>query len=280
MKHIVYLLKIIISNFLLIISKIKNKKGLIILEYHRISNDIEYNDVHSIYPHEFYFQVNYLIKAGYEIVDLRDGINDLFSNNLKNRKAISLTFDDGHKDNILYAYPILKEFNISATMFIVSDYVGKKGWLDETGNLINYNKKNSQRWELLSWDELDIIKDHFNIESHSKSHKYLNKVTNNELYSEIIDPKAKITETLKKNVSIFCYPYGAFNSEVINSVKTFGYKAACSTEKGINNNKTDIYKLKRNEVGRGISKTQFCLLLSDAICSYDVISTLFNKIKK
>ena len=37
-----------------------------------------------------------------------------------------ITFDDGYKDLIINALPLLKKYNFKATCFIVSDLIGKK----------------------------------------------------------------------------------------------------------------------------------------------------------
>ena len=273
-------LKNLLSYLLLYFINIFGKSGIVILEYHRISKSISPEDVHSIYPEEFHSQIEYLINNGYKIVSLPEVVNLLSMGYNKNEKIIALTFDDGHKDNIKYAYPILKKFNVQATMFVLSDYVGEKGWLDKIGNLNIKKVKDGQWWDLLSWDELLEIKDHFWIEAHGKSHRRMSTLSKEKIHEELLDPIAVIEEKLNIRSTVFCYPFGDYNDDVIKETKSLGYAGACSTIKGVNEAfKTDLWKLKRNEVGRGITKVQFKLLLNGSIVIYDNISLFFNRIK-
>ena len=62
-----------------------------------------------------------LIKESYEFVSL-DTVYDRLQEKYRERKFISLTFDDGYADNLIHAYPILKKYNIPFTIYIVTSY--------------------------------------------------------------------------------------------------------------------------------------------------------------
>jgi peptidoglycan/xylan/chitin deacetylase (PgdA/CDA1 family) len=270
-----------LSYILLNFAKVFQKNGVVILEYHRVSEDIKSYDVHSITPDEFYNQIKYLINNGYKIINLNEAIKILEKGQINTNKIVALTFDDGHKDNIRYAYPILKKLDVCATMFIVSDYVGCCGWLDESG-VLNKSKSKSNKyqwWDILSWEDLHNISDHFIIEAHSKSHRHLTTLSLDKLLEELSEPKKTISKKLNKEVNFFCYPYGDNNKIVKQQTEALGYLAACSTSKGINYPcKTDYWHLKRNEVGRGISEIQFRLLLTDGVRYYNYLSKVFNQV--
>ena len=48
-------------------------------------------------------------------------------------RAVAVTFDDGYADNLYSAKPLLEKYNIPATVFVASGYIGHQGefWWDE-----------------------------------------------------------------------------------------------------------------------------------------------------
>ena len=50
-------------------------------------------------------------------------------------KAVAITVDDGYRDFLLRAYPVFHEFEIPATVFLVSDFIDGTGmlWWDRLG---------------------------------------------------------------------------------------------------------------------------------------------------
>ena len=94
-----------------------------VLVYHRVVGNRENtnistpNDIYKISQNNFEKHITYL-KKSYEIVSLDSLVDDL--KNLKPTSGkIALTFDDGFRDNYEYAYPILKEFNLPATIYLM-----------------------------------------------------------------------------------------------------------------------------------------------------------------
>ena len=64
-----------------------------------------------------------------------------FINNLKKEKnefMIAITFDDGYKDNLVYALPILEKFEIPATIYITTKFLSENTemWWYELSEII------------------------------------------------------------------------------------------------------------------------------------------------
>ena len=77
--------------------------------------------------------------------DLRANYYLQLKNFEKNKRAkISITFDDGYKDNLIHALPILKELNVPATVYVVTKFL--KGelslWWRELHEYIFENSNN------------------------------------------------------------------------------------------------------------------------------------------
>ena len=92
--------------------------GDAILNYHRIcpdNNSSSYSDELAVSETKFKEQLIYL-KKNYKLVCL----DELLNFKKDNKPKVSITFDDGYKDNLTYAMPILTELNVPATIYVVT----------------------------------------------------------------------------------------------------------------------------------------------------------------
>ena len=124
-----------------------------------------------------------------------------------NELNISLTFDDGYTDNLLYAAPILVENEIPFTVFITTDYIE--------------NEKNCMsKHQLIELSELSGV----TIGSHTKSHPHLTKLNRNDLEMELLYSKSFIEDLIGIKVCSIAYPYGDVNQRVATEVERLGYQ--------------------------------------------------------
>ena len=70
----------------------------------------------------------------------------------------------------------------------------------------------------------------FEIGAHSVSHNSLTLVTGDQLTGEVTTCKQKLEELIGRQVSMFCYPNGRYNAQVIRTLKCAGYKGARTTQ--------------------------------------------------
>lgn len=182
--------------------------------------------------------LEYLVSCGYKAIT----VSELVENGLKRRedKLISITFDDGYKDNIEIAAPILQQLGLTATFFITVSYVSgsvKKKWAD--GNSREY----------MDWrDVIKLSEMGFEIGSHMLNHVDLTALNDAELIREFTDSKKVISGHTGKETKVFSYPYGKINQKVVAAAKGAGYIGGCSSFFGFNNVDTDRYVLKRTEI--------------------------------
>jgi len=248
--------------------RISKKKYLHILTYHRIKQNknekiILDKNIYSATQFQFYSHIIYF-KKKYSIVSFEDIIK--YKKDEFNKNLILITFDDGYKDNYLYAYPILKHFNLQAICFISPDIIrGKElfNW-DKNAYMKNRTKSiqkkfyNNETQQLknknyLNWAEITIMaEDVFFFGSHTLTHANLELLSINKVRNELISSKTIIENNLKhsknNHCDIFCYPFGKSNvNDDIKKIIRENYKAAVLGKYGINDLNSDInlYSLRR-----------------------------------
>lgn len=125
-----------------------------------------------------YFEsfLEYLKKNNWETILLEEYSNFKLQKNVKSiDKKIVLTFDDGFVDNFIYAYPLLKKYNMKATLFINPEFIDEKNGIrknlnDYWSNKISYS--DLLQWGYISWEEAKIMENEkvFDIQSHTLTH--------------------------------------------------------------------------------------------------------------
>src|SRR5215813_8407910 len=97
---------------------------LLILAYHGFSLEDEHLWNQDLFMHPDYFigRMGLLKKCGCAVLPLGAAIRRLYANDLP-ENCVALTFDDGYYDFYKVALPILKEFNLPATLYLTTSYV-------------------------------------------------------------------------------------------------------------------------------------------------------------
>ena len=140
---------------------------------------------------------------------------------------VVLTFDDGFSSDFELVYPILKEMRMSATFFIVPNFVGKDGYM--------------------SWENIKQLSDDgMEIASHSLTHKYLNTLNEEDIFNELKNSKIKIEEIIGKDVNSFAYPYGSYSPKSHQIATEAGYKNICNSKPGLSRINSTV--LSRNSI--------------------------------
>lgn len=259
---------------LLLMERIVPKAGIPILLYHRVSPIIGENHVHSIYPEEFEWQMQWLTEHGYRVIGL-DEVMDQLDGGAK-EKCVALTFDDGHRDILQYAAPVLRHYAARATVFVVSEFVGKNGWLTEDGSF-SEGGPGVQKWDLLNWEELRESASVFDLGVHGKTHRPLTELSDAEIASDLDEARNAIVRHTGVRPRFYCYPYGLADERTVAAVRRTGFRGACGTAVGLNRPETDRFLLCRNIVGQGLRGTQFSLLVTEYIRAYNRLGHWLRK---
>jgi peptidoglycan/xylan/chitin deacetylase (PgdA/CDA1 family) len=108
--------------------------GALILGYHRISSSQGVLDEACASPENFAEHLQELRKHTHPI-RLSELVRHLRDGTLPD-KSVALTFDDGYSDNLYLAKPLLEEYEIPATVFVCTGFLGREFWWDELQGLV------------------------------------------------------------------------------------------------------------------------------------------------
>ncbi len=141
------------------------------------------------------------------------------------RGAVAVTFDDGYKDLLEHALPLLVERKIPATFFIVAGAVGGTDSWNEVPGVPNE--------PLLSWDDLKRLRDAgMTIGSHSATHPRMDEIDAARQLEEARSSRERLESELGVPVRHFAYPQGRYSPSAEAAVKQAGYAAGWATRKG------------------------------------------------
>jgi peptidoglycan/xylan/chitin deacetylase (PgdA/CDA1 family) len=164
--------------------------------------------------------------------ELRGFTNDCISDNEEvisthvPEKSLVITFDDGWADNYVNVFPILREYGLIATIFVITGSVGQS-------NYMNWN-------QLREMSEAGI-----SIQSHTVSHRPLAQLSKAEIEYELETSKKTIEDALGTDVSYSSMPHGSFDKRVLRTAQQAGYKCICTSEPGYKHTHEGIPLLKR-----------------------------------
>jgi peptidoglycan/xylan/chitin deacetylase (PgdA/CDA1 family) len=203
-----------------------------ILMYHYISVPPEDADKYridlSVAPDAFREQMAYLANNDFETVDLYDLSLAITGKKDLPEKPVIITMDDGYRDNFENAFPILQEFGLSATFFILTQPI-------DNGDEI-----------YLSWEMVEEMADAgMRIEPHSKTHADLSSREREYVIFEVLGSQETIAAHTGRTARYFCYPGGRYDETTIEVVSDLDFWGATTTEGGKWHGYDDRYEWSR-----------------------------------
>lgn len=196
-------------------------KNIPILMYHSIAKPIKgapFKCLH-VPPKRFSLQMRLLALLGYQGLSMH-GLAPYLRGE-KMGKVIGITFDDGYRNNLTHALPVLQRHGFSATCYLVSDYIGQHNIWDEVKNIPKNPLMNEA--EIRQWLSAGM-----SIAAHTKTHVDLSACDEATAWHQINGSKADLESRFNTVIDDFCYPYGKFDESHVAMVKKAGFKTATS----------------------------------------------------
>jgi peptidoglycan/xylan/chitin deacetylase (PgdA/CDA1 family) len=214
------------------------RPGLRILYYHRVSAD---RDPLAVSPEAFRRQMDALAASGQRVVDLYE-IDSLSLE--PGEAAVALTFDDGYRDVLEEALPVLRAHGFPSTVFVVP------GAIAGTSPFSWYAP--GAMPPLAGWDELRAAERAglVRFEPHTLTHPVLPSLSREGARGEIAGSMEAVARELGRPARVFCYPAGYYSQRDADLVRECGLRAAVTCEFGANQQPFDSYELRRTIVER------------------------------
>jgi peptidoglycan/xylan/chitin deacetylase (PgdA/CDA1 family) len=229
----------------------------IVLMYHRVCADAEWRPSEFVVTAStFRAQMRYLAEHGYYTPRLSDVLRAGGKAPRGRRTPVLLTFDDGYRDNLENAVPVLREHGFTAAVFPVLDLSRRLNCWDQAPAL---------RAPLLDERELRAVEDAgLELGSHTMTHPWLTRSGAAELADELARSREVLARVAARPLPVLAYPYGDVDARVKRAVLEAGYSAALAVNSGPLEIGADPLEIRRQRVGNGASEAYLRLILSGA----------------
>ncbi len=178
----------------------------------------------SVEPRVFRQQMEFLARGRPRVVPLAD-----IAAGSAPDESIALTFDDAFANFEEHAAPIMADLGLPATVFVVTDHVGKtNAWGNATSTLASGGT--IPILPLMTWDAIKrVTRRGIEIGAHTRSHPQLTSLSDQALAEEVDEPVEHVARELGTRPAAFAYPYGDLDHRVVGTVRRT-YRRACTTE--------------------------------------------------
>jgi GT2 family glycosyltransferase/peptidoglycan/xylan/chitin deacetylase (PgdA/CDA1 family) len=190
-------------------------------------------------PGQFESQLRWLRANGYAGIRVSDWLAWVEAGKPLPDKPVFLTFDDGYTDLADHAFPLLLEYGFNATVFLPTACIGGSNVWDHDGcrapvPLLTVDA-------IRFWSERGI-----EFGAHSRTHPALDQVDESALVDEVRGSCSDLQQIVGPP-EVFAYPYGLRSAAVRQAVMR-SFRAAFTTDEGLNHLGTDLYALRRTMV--------------------------------
>jgi len=217
-------------------------KPVPILMYHNIAMAPKGVRLRGLYvsPRRFARQMALLHWLGYRGLSMSAALPYLRGE--REGKVAVITLDDGYRDNLECALPVLLHYGYTATCYVVSAAIGTDNHWD--AQQLGTHKPLMDLNELCRWRDAGM-----EIGAHSRHHPHLPELSESELDDEVAGSRRELEGLLAVPVTQFCYPYGAAGLREREAARRAGFAAAVTVQRGRAQPGGDLFGLPRVMVG-------------------------------
>ena len=157
-------------------------------------------------------QVRFLQRRGYRFLTAEE----LLAEAPPRPRTAVLTFDDGFRNWLTAAVPLLRRLGVRATFYVCPGLFGGRHWhLDgEEGRLLDEREAG------------ELLEAGMELGSHSLTHPDLRLLDGGDLSRELEGSKREVERLTGRPCRTLAYPYGLYDERVVSAARAAGYELA------------------------------------------------------
>ncbi|HWL42412.1 MAG TPA: polysaccharide deacetylase family protein [Ilumatobacter sp.] len=224
------------------------------LMYHRISDDgppalARYR----VTPEAFEAQLDFLRSHGYYGITMPDWRYAMSTGKALPGRAVMVTFDDGYRDFLEQAWPLLSAYKFPANVYVVADLAGTES---------SWDAHHGPPAALMDWNEIrHLHRNGVHFGTHSATHRQLTTLSPQEVVDQERRARARFASELGVDAVDLAYPFGDYDALVRAAARRVGYRSAVTTDPGLATVWDDPLAIPRVEVTGDTDLDEFVNLL-------------------
>jgi len=200
--------------------------------YHYLSTPPAAADIYrrdlSVPPELFAAHLDRMQAEGYSTISLYALVAYIQQGEPLPEKPVIITFDDGYRDNYENAFPLLRERQMTATFFLVIDFIDR------------------ERPEYLTWDMVrEMYTGGMSIEVHGVDHTTLRGRSQADLEFQALRSYETIRDRIGVRPRFLSYPAGEYDDATIAIFRSANYWAGVTTVQGATHSSENLFELHR-----------------------------------
>ena len=218
------------------------RSKMVVVTFHRINDWME-DDSITCSPAKFeafcqFFRKHFrVVRLSEQVAGCREGRHM--------GGTLSITFDDGYRDNFEVAAPILRRLGLPAAFFVATGFIG-------TDYSPPWDQHLSRQPGWMSWDQVRSLRDQgFEIGAHTDGHIDLATKDAEAIRAELARCRTKLEEALGVPPTLFAYPFGGrenISPPSLELVREAGFQCCLGAFGGVNPPIADPFHLNRINV--------------------------------
>lgn len=200
----------------------------------------------TVLPDSFDSQLAFLTKLGYKSVDFYQLNYALTLGWPLPERPMIITFDDAYDDVYEFAFPIMKKYGFTGTVFVPTEFIDR--------GLADY----------MNWEQLEeLAAAGWRLEPHTKTHEEVDNRSREWLVYQMLGSMETLRYHIGYQPRFFAYPSGAYDDKAIEVLKEIGYWGAVTTDSSWYHSMKDAYTWGRVRVAGQFVMKDFATVLGE-----------------